>query len=92
VVQNFRDFYDKTESFTAHLRALETYLAEHPTSAPARFLLGYQYAYLGYEAQALAQLEQAQQLMPRDRVIGQLIERVRAGAKKVPANPGAAEF
>jgi predicted Zn-dependent protease len=48
------------------LRALELARKENPDDAAVRFVLGFQYLYLGYPQQAQKQLNAAAELAPED--------------------------
>jgi len=58
--------------FTDQLRALERARNDKPDSPALRFLLGYEYGYLGYPKQAVQELEQAVKLNPEDKLASQL--------------------
>ena len=88
VVQNSRELYGNYQDYTAQLRALEAAARTKTTDPGLRFLLGYNYAYLGYPQQAVDQLEKLIALAPGDEIGKQLRDEMRA---KV-ANPAGGTF
>jgi tetratricopeptide (TPR) repeat protein len=64
VVKNYREFYPSNVPITNQLRALEKARKENPDNPAARFLLGYQYLYLGYPKHAETELQKAVELEP----------------------------
>jgi tetratricopeptide (TPR) repeat protein len=71
VVANFRELYGNAADYTTQLRALED--ASEKTASPAlQFLLGYHYGYLGYEKEAVRELDKGLKLMPQDAVAKEL--------------------
>jgi len=64
--------YPTVDDYTAQLRNLEQYLAQHPAAADARFVLAYQYLTMGYDDRAAQQLAQVVKLQPDDEVARQL--------------------
>jgi len=68
--------YDRPETYTAQLRALEAQVNADPQSAPAHFLLAYHYLTQGHGEAALGQLRKVTQLQPRDKVSAQLLEQL----------------
>jgi tetratricopeptide (TPR) repeat protein len=73
VVENFQELYSGNGDYTKQLRALEA-ASENPASATAavRFLLGYQYGYLGYPKHAVAEFDAALKEVPQDEVARRL--------------------
>jgi tetratricopeptide (TPR) repeat protein len=66
VVTNYRELYPNVQNYTDQLRALEQARTAQPNEPALRFLLGFQYGYLGYPAQAVKELDQATKLQPKD--------------------------
>jgi len=64
VVKNYRELYPSNLPITNQLRALEKARKDNPDNATARFLLGYQYLYLGYPKHAETELQKAVELEP----------------------------
>lgn len=64
VVKNYRELYASNLPITNQLRALERARKENPDNPAARFLLGYQYLYLGYPKHAETELQKAVELEP----------------------------
>lgn len=91
IVANYREYYLLDAPFTAQLRRLEKYAAQHPESAAAALLLGFQYGYLGYPAAAAAQLERAVELAPEDRLAARLAARFAALARRQQGARGDAQ-
>jgi hypothetical protein len=77
--------YPNVETFTTQLRALEAFCAEHPGSAPPRFVLAYLYLTMGETTAAASELRQVVQLQPDDRLSAQLLSEI----TKTAANPAA---
>lgn len=65
-VQNYKRFYGVRGAFAAQLKALEATRKENPDDPAVRFVLGFQYLYLGYPQQAATQLNVATKLSPDD--------------------------
>ncbi|HEY2841332.1 MAG TPA: hypothetical protein VGJ26_19400 [Pirellulales bacterium] len=66
VVKNYKDLYPNNLAFTTQLRALEKARKENPLDPAPRFLLGYQYLYLGFPKQAEIELQKAVELDPEN--------------------------
>jgi tetratricopeptide (TPR) repeat protein len=80
--------YPGVDTYTAQLRALESYAREHPKSAPAHFVLAYHYLTQGYTDPAVAQLKQVAALQPNDSLAPQLIRQfAKADESTPPAQP-----
>jgi tetratricopeptide (TPR) repeat protein len=79
--------YPDVETYTAQLRALESYIAQHSQSAPARFVLAYHYLTEGHADAAAAQLERVTQLQPNDKLSAQILASLRQASQ--PAVAGA---
>jgi hypothetical protein len=58
------------------LRALEGYVTSNPDAADAHFVLGYHYMIGGHKEAAAAQLQQVVNLVPKDRLAGELLRMV----------------
>jgi tetratricopeptide (TPR) repeat protein len=95
VLKHFADLYPNNQAFTDQLRALEKSRKTNPNDPATRFLLGYEYGYLGYPKQAVAELDKAIGLRPQDR--GAVVMRNQFAAQaglpalpvpKLPATPG----
>jgi tetratricopeptide (TPR) repeat protein len=63
-VKNYKRFYGQRGAFAAQLKALEATRKENPDDPAVRFVLGFQYLYLGYPEQAATQLSVATRLSP----------------------------
>jgi len=70
-------FYGNDQTYTAQLRTLEQFAANHPSLADSQFLLGYHYGATGNRQQATDFLQRAQQLDPGDPMAGRLLEMLR---------------
>jgi tetratricopeptide (TPR) repeat protein len=66
VVSNFRELYTNVQDYTRQLRALEQQAKNAPSDPTLRFLLGFQYYFLGYPREAAQQLDEAAKLAPDD--------------------------
>ena len=78
--------YPDVETYTRQLRALEAAVRANPDSAPARFVLAYQYLAQGHNENAVEQLRAASKLQPGDTLSPQLIAKLEpAGAAQAPA-------
>ncbi len=77
-------YYGDAEKYTTQLRALEKYVGDNSTSAPARFLLGYQYLLTGNRDDAKKQLAEAVKLTPKDKLAEYLVKRLEAGQPIIP--------
>jgi tetratricopeptide (TPR) repeat protein len=83
--------YPAVETYTRQLRALEATVRANPDSAPARFVLAYQYLAQGHNENAVEQLRAASKLQPGDTLSPQLIAKLEpAGAAQAPAADAAA--
>jgi hypothetical protein len=86
VVRNYPQLYPNHADYTRQLRALEKARDENPSLPAIRLLLGYHYAFLGYPQAALAELDRALQLEPRDMAA----RRLRDSVARNPAAPPSA--
>jgi tetratricopeptide (TPR) repeat protein len=68
--------YPSIDVYTEQLRALEAYVRAHTNSAPARFVLAYQYLTQGHNDAAIDQLKQVVALQPSDKLSAQLIQQL----------------
>ena len=69
--------YPDVDIYTRQLRALESYLAQSPQSASARFVLAYQYLTQGHAEAAIAELKVVGQVQPKDTLTAQLLQQLR---------------
>jgi tetratricopeptide (TPR) repeat protein len=72
VVSNRSELYCNSKSYMSQLEQLESAVNENPKDPAQRFLLAYQYAYLGYPQPAVAHLDKVIELEPRDELAAQL--------------------
>jgi hypothetical protein len=80
--------YPDVETYTRQLRALESYIAQSPKSAAARFVLAYHYLTQGHIEAAIGQLQEVTQLQPRDTIAAQLLRQLEKSEQ--PASTSAA--
>ena len=66
--------YNDVDVYTKHLRALEKYVHDKPSSAEGRFLLGFQYMMAGHRDEARDEFLKALKLAPKDRLAAQLLK------------------
>jgi thioredoxin-like negative regulator of GroEL len=66
VVSNRNELYCNPKSYSFQLQQLENAVNDHPNDPAQRFLLAFQYAYLGYPQAAVGQLDKVIELEPRD--------------------------
>jgi len=79
--------YPDVDTYTKHLRALETFAGANSKAADARFVLAYHYLILGHDDAAAAQLQEVQQFMPSDSVSAQMLQMMgKATTKPDPAS------
>jgi tetratricopeptide (TPR) repeat protein len=76
--------YDKPQTYTTHLRALEAYVEDHPKEGAARFLLGYHYLVIDDRQKAVGQLRAAAKLTPKDKLSALLADAL----EKMPPKKG----
>jgi tetratricopeptide (TPR) repeat protein len=67
VLKHYAELYPTGTAFTDQLRGLEAARTARPDDPAIRFLLGYEYGYLGYAKQAVAELDKGIALQPKDR-------------------------
>jgi tetratricopeptide (TPR) repeat protein len=67
-------FYNNNvDAYTTQLRALEAYVVKNPSSAAARFLLGFHYLAEGHKAAAQTEFLQALNAFPQDPITADLL-------------------
>ena len=62
VIENYTQLYGNVQDFTNQLKSLEAARAAKPDDPALRFLLGYNFGYLGYPQQAVSELNKAVEL------------------------------
>jgi hypothetical protein len=72
VIEHYPELYPDNAAYTSQLRALEAARKEKPDMPALRFLLGYQYAYLGHPNEAVRELDKAMELNSQDQLASQL--------------------
>ncbi|HEY2154562.1 MAG TPA: hypothetical protein VGH33_02965, partial [Isosphaeraceae bacterium] len=77
--------YHDVSTYTAQLRKLESYNRDNPNSAPARFVLAYQYLCEGHDENAVEQLKYVVKLQPNDTLAAQLVAQYRPARSPQPA-------
>jgi tetratricopeptide (TPR) repeat protein len=65
--------YGNPDDYTNQLRALEDFSKANPRSPDAHFLLGYHYLTTGFAQNASQEFKLAEQLLPNDRLVKQLV-------------------
>jgi len=85
VVGNYNELYSNVGDYTKQLRALEKAVKDKADSPALRFLVGFQYGYLGYPEDALRQLAKAKEFAPQDELAKKLYGVMEAKTKK-PTN------
>ncbi len=84
--------YQSADAYTQQLRALEQFAKDNPKSSDAHFLLGYHYMTTSHSADASAQFKLAQEQLPDDKLIAQLVGMTSPpGEAKPAAAPAAGE-
>ena len=83
VVKNYKRLYGVRGAFATQLKALEAVRKDNPDDPAVRFVLGFQYLYLGYPEQAQRELSVAKKLSPDDAYTIELVT-VAAGEGGVP--------
>ena len=73
-VENHANYYEQPRQFTRQIRRLEDAIDIDPDAGDLRLLLGYQYGYLGYPAEAVAELDAALRGAPGDAFAAELRE------------------
>jgi tetratricopeptide (TPR) repeat protein len=72
IVGNYASLYNTNDVFTRQVRALESAIAKNPGSPALRFLSGYEYGFLGYPKEAVAELDQVLKAAPQDQATKKL--------------------
>src|SRR5262249_5603017 len=78
VVNKHQELYGNGQDYANQLRALENSVADKPNDPGRRFLLGFQYSYLGYPQQGIDQLNQVLKLAPEDELSKVLRDEIQA--------------
>ncbi len=84
--------YPDVATYTGQLRNLESYIDANAKSAPARFVLAYQYLCEGHDDNAINQLKQVVKLQPADTLSAQLIARTQPSGGTPPPAAGSAQI
>jgi tetratricopeptide (TPR) repeat protein len=79
--------YGDASDYEKQLRALEAYTGKNPKSADAHFLLAYHYMTAGHAEAAADQLKQVKQLLPDDKLAGDLLKLVTPAEDQPPPDP-----
>jgi tetratricopeptide (TPR) repeat protein len=86
--------YSGIDVYTDQLRALEDYVRQNTSSAPARFLLAYHYMTEGHNQAAADQFKAALQLQPKDTLSAKFVQLLTDAARSkdgdAPAQPAEA--
>ncbi len=77
-------YYNDNDRYTEQLRKLEKTVATVPNSAPAHFLLGYQYLMTGAKAEAKEHFATAAKLTPNDKLAQHIVKQLDAGGTVTP--------
>jgi tetratricopeptide (TPR) repeat protein len=85
-VKNYTQIYSNIQNYTDQLKALERARTAKPDDPAMRFLLGYHFGYLGYPKQAVAELDKALELQPKD-LGSQKLRDLFASQSGMPARP-----
>jgi tetratricopeptide (TPR) repeat protein len=72
VLGNYTKLYGNTQPFVDSLRDLEKRRKEKPDDPAVRFLLGYEYGFLGYPKEAIEELDKVLKVAPKDEVAKKL--------------------
>ncbi len=86
VVGNHKELYRNLQDYTDRLRALEKGVTDNPNNPALRFLLGFQYAYLGFPKEAVDQLNRGLKIEPRDVISKELRDEMQAKILKPDAS------
>jgi hypothetical protein len=68
-----RDLYPESELYTNQLRALEDFVHKHPDASEGHFLLAYHYLVLNHVPQAIKQLDEFEKIVPKDKLVPQIV-------------------
>ena len=82
--------YPDVDIYTRQLRALESYVAQSPQSASARFVLAYQYLTQGHAEAAIAELKVVGQLQPKNTLTAQLLQQLEMTQEPTSTTPATA--
>jgi Flp pilus assembly protein TadD, contains TPR repeats len=82
VVANRELFYRDLNDYTDRLRDLEQAVQKKPNDGALHLLLGYHYAFLGRERDALRELDRTLELSPKDETAKKLRDAVAARSKR----------
>jgi tetratricopeptide (TPR) repeat protein len=77
-------YYNDVDKYTDQLRKLEKTVSTTPNSAPAQFLLGYQYLMTGATPEAKEHFAQAAKLTPNDKLAQHILKQLDSGAAVTP--------
>jgi len=69
-------YYGNVDTYTTQLQALVDYAHSNPSSADARFLLGYHDLMMGHTAEGKQQLAQAIAMAPQDKLAEQMLKQL----------------
>jgi tetratricopeptide (TPR) repeat protein len=72
----FIRMYPSVDAYTAQLRALESAVVTNPKAADLHFLLAYHYITCSSITEAVGQLQEVQELQPKDTVAVQLLQMI----------------
>jgi tetratricopeptide (TPR) repeat protein len=72
IVENYKQLYGNHADYTSQLKKLEEARDSSPDSPAIRFLLGYQFGFLGYPDHAVRELDKVLELAPKDEVASQM--------------------
>jgi tetratricopeptide (TPR) repeat protein len=86
-VEKYAQLYGNTLDFNNQLKALENARDSKPDDPAIRFLLGFQFGYLGYPKHAVGQLDKAVELQPRDPAARKLHDIFAAKTGAPPVGP-----
>lgn len=79
--------YPDAATYTAQLRALETYQKANPDAADASFLLAYHYLVLNHPEAAAKQLDNVIRLLPKDSLAPRLLQAIRPSQDRPGPQP-----
>lgn len=90
VIENYRDFYATPTDYATQLKALEKAIADQLFEPGPRFLLAFHYAYLGYPAESIREVNELMKLAPNDTLAIKLRELMSAKLPMKIADPNIA--
>jgi|GEM_PF-6637854 len=85
VVGHYSRLYGEPQDYTDQLRALEAAIRIHKEDPALRFVAGFEYGYLGFLEQSLAQLDEADFFSAHDEMTGLLRNEMRVRLRKSSA-------